>query len=238
MKAIAGRLTETKKARLFGSVTYAGRHLREKGQPKGGIKLAKLVGYVPQIDEHIPTLTVRETLEFAHASTSKIPEKVLQEDGLRQQEINEMMVIDRLSSEIMMAQVPDPPPPPSQGGGKGRTAKHCLRDTNNHGTEMAMKVVRQARLELSGGSTPDLLSPPPGHVRHGRAGRAVWVRGLVLLIFFVQHLRDRLPNTLTVGTPPGGRRVGQRPPKSLRAANWSLPGPFNTFHPPPLRKIF
>ena len=26
---------------------------------------------------------------------------------------------------------------------------------------MAMKVVRQARLELSGGSTPDLLRPPP-----------------------------------------------------------------------------
>ena len=26
---------------------------------------------------------------------------------------------------------------------------------------MAMKVVRQARLELSGGSTPDQLSPPP-----------------------------------------------------------------------------
>ena len=25
---------------------------------------------------------------------------------------------------------------------------------------MAMKVVRQARLELSGGSTPDLLRPP------------------------------------------------------------------------------
>ena len=26
---------------------------------------------------------------------------------------------------------------------------------------MAMKVVRQARLELSGGSKPDLLRPPP-----------------------------------------------------------------------------
>ena len=26
---------------------------------------------------------------------------------------------------------------------------------------MAMKVVRQARLELSGGSTPDQLRPPP-----------------------------------------------------------------------------
>ena len=48
-----------------------------------------------------------------------------------------------------------PPPPPP-----GRAAKHCLRDTDNHGTEKAMKVVRQARLELSGGSTPDQLRPP------------------------------------------------------------------------------
>ena len=40
---------------------------------------------------------------------------------------------------------------------------HCQRDTNNHGTELAMKAVRQARLELSGGSTPDQLKPsgPP-----------------------------------------------------------------------------
>ena len=30
---------------------------------------------------------------------------------------------------------------------------------HNQGTELAMKVVRQARLELSGGSTPDLLRP-------------------------------------------------------------------------------
>ena len=37
--------------------------------------------------------------------------------------------------------------------------KTCLRDTHNHGIELAMKVVRQARLELSGGSTPDLLRP-------------------------------------------------------------------------------
>ena len=36
---------------------------------------------------------------------------------------------------------------------------HCPRDMHNHGTELAMKVVRQARLELSGGSTPDLLRP-------------------------------------------------------------------------------
>ena len=51
---------------------------------------------------------------------------------------------------------------PIQGGGKERTAKHCPRDTNNHGTELAMKAVRQARLELSGGSTPDQLKPPRG----------------------------------------------------------------------------
>ena len=51
---------------------------------------------------------------------------------------------------------------PHSGRREGtRTAKHCPFDTHNHGTELAMKVVRQARLELSGGSTPDLLSPPP-----------------------------------------------------------------------------
>ena len=56
---------------------------------------------------------------------------------------------------------PPPPPGPPHSGRRGgtRTAKHCLRDKNNHGTEMAMKVVRQARLEHSGGSTPDLLRP-------------------------------------------------------------------------------
>ena len=44
---------------------------------------------------------------------------------------------------------------PIQGRGKGRTAKHCLRDTDNHGSQKAMKVVRQAWLEVRGGSTPD-----------------------------------------------------------------------------------
>ena len=44
---------------------------------------------------------------------------------------------------------------------RDKTAKHCPRDTHNHGTELAMKVLRQARLELSGGSTPDLLRPQP-----------------------------------------------------------------------------
>ena len=59
-----------------------------------------------------------------------------------------------------------PRPPPPEGRREGtRTALHCLSDTHNQGTEMAMKVVRQARLELSGGSTPDLLRPPEGDHR-------------------------------------------------------------------------
>ena len=44
---------------------------------------------------------------------------------------------------------------------------------------MAMKVVRQARLELSGGSTPDQLRPPQGgggqpHIRGGRYYKGGW----------------------------------------------------------------
>ena len=49
---------------------------------------------------------------------------------------------------------------PHSGRREGtRTAKHSPSDTHNHGAELAMKVVRQARLELSGGSTPDQLRP-------------------------------------------------------------------------------
>ena len=54
---------------------------------------------------------------------------------------------------------------PHSGRREGtRTAKHCPSDTHNQGPEMAMKVVRQARLELSGGSTPDLLRPSGLHL--------------------------------------------------------------------------
>ena len=35
------------------------------------IKLAKVVGYIPQYDVQIPTLTVRETIEFAHNCASR-----------------------------------------------------------------------------------------------------------------------------------------------------------------------
>lgn len=46
MKAIAGRLGESPGVKLQGTIEYAGLRLQEKPQPKGGIKLVKLVGYV------------------------------------------------------------------------------------------------------------------------------------------------------------------------------------------------
>ena len=44
---------------------------------------------------------------------------------------------------------------PFSADGREKIAKQCPRDTHNHGTELAMKVVKEARLELSGGSTSD-----------------------------------------------------------------------------------
>ena len=50
----------------------------------------------------------------------------------------------------------DRQPLPDSGRSGCCTGWHCPRDTNTCGTEMATKAVRQARLELSGGSAPDL----------------------------------------------------------------------------------
>ena len=69
---------------------------------------------------------------------------------------------------------------PHSGRREGtRTAMPCPRDTHNQGTEMAMKVVRQAQLELSGGSTPDLLRPlqlmameDPDRLHNSRSGES------------------------------------------------------------------
>ena len=51
-------------------------------------------------------------------------------------------------------------PSPIQGG-EGSTLRRTVNDTNTNGTELAMKAVRQAGLELSGGSTPDLFEALP-----------------------------------------------------------------------------
>ncbi len=55
----SGRLQRSKFLRVKGSVLYNGCHAKE-------FNMARAIAMVDQIDEHIPILTVRESLEFAH----------------------------------------------------------------------------------------------------------------------------------------------------------------------------
>ncbi|CAL8463057.1 g2591 [Coccomyxa elongata] len=59
MHMLAGRLQRSKFLRVKGSVLYNGRNAKE-------FNMARAIAMVDQIDEHIPILTVRESLEFAH----------------------------------------------------------------------------------------------------------------------------------------------------------------------------
>ena len=94
---------------------------------------------------------------------------------------------------------------PSRAEGRDKTAKHCQRDKNNHGTELAMKVVRQARLELSGGSTPDQLRP---------GGRAACHKAGYVCLLVVPGIRTDLglqEETVCIVCPqtPGKRIFGR-----------------------------
>ncbi|KAG3061857.1 hypothetical protein PI125_g24633 [Phytophthora idaei] len=62
MKLLSGRFPVSKKVNVEGEVTY-------NGIPQETIRkrLPQFVSYVPQHDKHLPTLSVKETLEFAHA---------------------------------------------------------------------------------------------------------------------------------------------------------------------------
>ncbi|RLN26531.1 hypothetical protein BBI17_009602, partial [Phytophthora kernoviae] len=62
MKLLSGRFPEEKNVSLEGEVTY-------NGSPASGVRnrLPQFVSYVTQRDKHYPALTVKETLEFAHA---------------------------------------------------------------------------------------------------------------------------------------------------------------------------
>eukprot|EP00668_Euglena_longa_P040734 GGOE01053630.1.p1 GENE.GGOE01053630.1~~GGOE01053630.1.p1 ORF type:complete len:1449 (-),score=538.86 GGOE01053630.1:362-4525(-) len=101
-KVIAGRLLETKHAKLQGTVEYGGQRLREKTQ-RDGLKLFKLVGYVPQTDEHIPTLTTRETMRFAHSCTNEASKKHFLKEGLNEQAFQELQVLKDFTAETTMA---------------------------------------------------------------------------------------------------------------------------------------
>ncbi|TMW67512.1 hypothetical protein Poli38472_011132 [Pythium oligandrum] len=61
MKILSGRFPMTKNIKLEGEVTYNG-----AGRPEMLKRLPQYVSYVTQRDNHFPTLSVKETLEFAH----------------------------------------------------------------------------------------------------------------------------------------------------------------------------
>eukprot|EP00667_Euglena_gracilis_P002843 EG_transcript_2848 len=103
MKAIAGRLGESPGVKLQGTIEYAGLRLQEKPQPKGGIKLVKLVGYVPQVDEHIPTLTVRETTNFSRDCVSLPLPKAMAQEGLDEAARRQLRLLFDLTTEISLS---------------------------------------------------------------------------------------------------------------------------------------
>ncbi|RLN95393.1 hypothetical protein BBJ28_00012190 [Nothophytophthora sp. Chile5] len=62
MKVLSGRFPREKNITVGGTVTYNGQQ-----QEKISKQLPQFVAYVTQRDKHFPVLTVKETLEFAHA---------------------------------------------------------------------------------------------------------------------------------------------------------------------------
>ncbi|OWZ06943.1 Pleiotropic drug resistance protein transporter [Phytophthora megakarya] len=66
LKALAGKLKNNSKTTLEGEILYSGLRGDE-------IDLTKLAGLVDQTDNHIPTLTVRETFKFADMCVNGLP---------------------------------------------------------------------------------------------------------------------------------------------------------------------
>ncbi|POM65964.1 ABC Superfamily, partial [Phytophthora palmivora] len=71
MKLLSGRFPKDKNVSIEGEVTYNGTSVEKLHK-----RLPQLVSYVPQRDKHYPELTVKETLEFAHAACGgEFPER-------------------------------------------------------------------------------------------------------------------------------------------------------------------
>ncbi|KAJ0388622.1 hypothetical protein P43SY_011865 [Pythium insidiosum] len=71
MKILSGRFPVTKNVTVEGEVTYNGTSREEIRS-----HLPQYVSYVTQRDHHFPTLSVKETLEFAHACCGEeLPER-------------------------------------------------------------------------------------------------------------------------------------------------------------------
>eukprot|EP00667_Euglena_gracilis_P001828 EG_transcript_1828 len=103
LKAIAGQLREARGGRLEGAVEYAGERLQEYPQLKDGLKLPKVVSYVPQVDEHIPTLTVRETVQFARDCVSQVTRKAMAWEGMDEKTRREILFLNTLYTELILS---------------------------------------------------------------------------------------------------------------------------------------
>eukprot|EP00667_Euglena_gracilis_P016494 EG_transcript_17248 len=101
LQALTGRLATGRHCTFTGSVRYAGRDLR-RHQPDGEVQLDKLVGFIPQLDVHIPTLTVRETMRFAHRCVAMSTAEQFRKDGYYEDKVAEMLHMDELTPEIVM----------------------------------------------------------------------------------------------------------------------------------------
>ncbi|CAI5734113.1 unnamed protein product [Hyaloperonospora brassicae] len=107
MKVLSGRFPTDKKVTISGDITY-------NGVPRTALskRLPQFVSYVAQRDQHFPTLTVQETLEFAHAfcgptPVSKRSEKLLSR-GTTQATAEALGVIQALYEhypEVVMKQL-------------------------------------------------------------------------------------------------------------------------------------
>ncbi|KAJ8525855.1 hypothetical protein ON010_g15266 [Phytophthora cinnamomi] len=73
MKLLSGQFPMEKNITVHGDISYNGRAWKELLP-----KLPQLAAYVPQTDKHFPSLSVQETLEFAHACC---PEEVMSRRG-------------------------------------------------------------------------------------------------------------------------------------------------------------
>lgn len=62
-KALAGRLVAKEGCTFSGVVSYNGRDIKD-------IFVRRVAAYIGQTDQHFPTLTVRETCEFAYKCTN------------------------------------------------------------------------------------------------------------------------------------------------------------------------
>ncbi|KAG6622615.1 pleiotropic drug resistance protein ABC superfamily [Phytophthora cinnamomi] len=74
MKLLSGQFPMEKNVAVHGDISYNGRAWKELLP-----KLPQLAAYVSQTDKHFPTLSVQETLEFAHACC---PEEVMSQRGM------------------------------------------------------------------------------------------------------------------------------------------------------------